>query len=691
MEDLSSGREFAGHRIEDVAGRGGMGVVYRATHLALGRVVALKVIAGEYADDPDFRERFQRESRTAAALDQPHVLPIYHAGEEDGQLFITMRYVEETDLRELIADRGRLDPLEAATIVDQTAQALDAAHRGGLVHRDVKPANILISSRGGKPHAYLTDFGLTKSTASGGGLTKTGMWVGTLDYVAPEQIQGQQIDGRTDVYALAAVLYQALTGDVPYPKDSDVAKLWAHINDPPPSVTDAVPELASELDEVIRRGMANDPEERYPSAGDLGRAALAAAEGSLPAGGERSVAAGAAAPGGREAPPADPTVAAGAAAQETTASPTAGSPPPPGAPPTATGGAPPPPTAPSPPPPPPPAAGGAKRSRRLPLIVGAGVLGLVALGAVLAVAGVFGGGGEDPPPEPAGNVAGEVVGEPIEVGKSPLRIEEGPTGVFTANLDDGTISIIDPATDAVDTVKVGGAPSEVIEGEGGIWTTNYAGAITRIDPGTRDVSDPIEVGGRTASLDVGEGAVWVTNDQDDTVEKVDPSSLETVGSPIDVGSKPIAVAVGDGVVYVADDGEDTVSEILVDGDRVFEALQLDGRPLGLIYEGPRLYVGEADETEILITPYDENSLAPGTSVTIAENSSSVIVDEERESYWAAQPTDGTVTRFALDDGAQIGEPIEVGPSPQGVIATDEFVWVADGEDNTVTKIDPGDG
>jgi serine/threonine protein kinase len=278
VAELGSGDEFAGHRIEEVAGRGGMGVVYRATHLALGRTVALKLIAGEYADDPDFRQRFQTESRTAASLDQPHVLPIYHAGEEDGQLFITMRYVEDTDLRALIANKGRLDHREAATIVDQIAQALDAAHATGLVHRDIKPANILISSRNGKTHAYLTDFGLTKSTASGGGLTKTGMWVGTLDYVAPEQIQGSRVDGRADVYALAAVLYQALTGDVPYPKDSDVAKLWAHINDPPPSVTERVPDLPKEFDEVIRRGMANDPEDRYLSAGDLGRAALAASE-----------------------------------------------------------------------------------------------------------------------------------------------------------------------------------------------------------------------------------------------------------------------------------------------------------------------------------------------------------------------------------------------------------------------------
>jgi len=660
MADLTSGTELAGHRIEEVAGRGGMGVVYKATHLALGRTVALKLIAGEYADDPDFRERFQRESRTAAQLDEPHVLPIYHAGEEDGQLFITMRYVEDTDLRELIANEGHLESREAATIIAQVGQALDAAHARGLVHRDVKPANILIASQAGKTHAYLTDFGLTKSTASGGGLTKTGMWVGTLDYVAPEQIQGDRIDGRADVYALAAVLYQALTGKVPYPKDSDVAKLWAHINDPPPVVTEEAPELPAEFDEVIKRGMATDPGERYPSAGDLGRAALAAAEHQQLSQAERSVAAGAAAPESAEAAP--PTAAPATAAAGTA---------PPAAPPTAAPGARP----------------GGKGSRRLPLLIGAGVLGLAAIAAVLAVAGVFGGGGSDPAP-PTSNPAGEVIGSPIAVGKTPYDVEVGETGVIVANLDGESLSIINPDDDSVDEVDVGGAPTDVEEGEGGIWTTNFSGAITRVDPGTGDVSDAITAGGENASLSAGEGFVWVTNGEDDSVDRVDPSSLETVGKPIKVGKQPYAIEVGDGIVYVGNEADDSVSQIVVGDDRAFGAFDVPARPFGIEYHDPRVYVGTANG-EIQVTPYDETALTPGTAATLPSNTGAVFIDPARESIWTTQPVENTVTRFGLD-GEQVGDPIEVGASPQALGVGDDFVWVANGDDSTVTKIEPGD-
>ena len=686
MADLSSGSEFAGHRIEDVAGRGGMGVVYRATHLALGRVVALKLIAAEYANDPDFRERFQRESRTAAGLDQPHVLPIYHAGEEDGQLFITMRYVSDTDLRELIANKGRLDPREAATVIDQIGQALDAAHAGGLVHRDVKPANILIASQAGKTHAYLTDFGLTKSTASGGGLTKTGMWVGTLDYVAPEQIQGDRIDGRADVYALAAVLYQALTGTVPYPKDSDVAKLWAHINDPPPSATAAIPDIPQEFDEVIRRGMANDPEERYLSAGDLGRAALAAAEHQELSRAERSVAAGAAAPESVEAvPPSSAPVAAPTGAQATSASPTAGgsgTAPPGSAPQTAAPGT-------APPGAPPTAPGKAAGSKRLPMLIGAGVLGLLVIVGVLAIAGVFGGGGDPEPAPPASNPAGEVVGEPIAVGKKPYDVEVGETGVITANLDDGTLSIINPDDDSVDEVNVGGAPSDVEEGEGGIWTTNFSRAITRVDPGTGDVSDPITAGGKNASLAAGEGSVWVTNGEADAIDRVDPSSLETVGKPIAVGKQPFAIDVGDGIVYVGNEEDETVSQVVVGDDKAFSAIDVPARPFGIEYHDPRVYIGTANG-EIQVTPFDETSTIAGAAVTLPEDTGAVFIDAARESIWTTQPVTNTVTRFTLESGEQIGEPIEVGASPQALGVGDDFVWVANGDDGTVTKIEPGE-
>ena len=291
MAELAAGTVFAGHRIESVAGRGGMGVVYRATQLALDRTVALKVIAPGLLEDQTVRNRFVRESKVAASIDHPNVIPIYYAGEEDGIAYIAMRYVAGDDVRSLVRREGQLDPERAARLVAQVGAALDEAHAAGLVHRDIKPANVLLTS---EDHVYLTDFGLTKHALSVAGSTKPGHWVGTLDYVAPEQIRGERIDARADVYALGCLLFYALTGDVPFKRESDEARLWAHLSEPPPKPSErGVPDA---FDPVIERALAKDPEERYPSAGDLGRAAVAAATNRRPTERERLVAKGAAAP-----------------------------------------------------------------------------------------------------------------------------------------------------------------------------------------------------------------------------------------------------------------------------------------------------------------------------------------------------------------------------------------------------------
>ncbi len=303
MSELEPGSQLAGYRVDEIAGRGGMGVVYRATQAELERTVALKVIAPEFAADDEFRTRFKRESRLAASIEHPNVIPIYEAGESDGVLFLSMRYVEGTDLRALIARHGNLEARQAASIVAQVAEALDAAHRAGLVHRDVKPGNILIAPG---EHAYLTDFGLSKRAASESALTKTGRLVGTVDYIAPEQVEGGRVDARTDVYALACVLYHLLTGSVPYEKPSDMARLFAHVNDPPPVPSSAQPAVPREFDEIIARGMAKDPDERYQSAGDFGRAALAAAESRRVADPQSSVARGDAAPAAPADAPSSP-------------------------------------------------------------------------------------------------------------------------------------------------------------------------------------------------------------------------------------------------------------------------------------------------------------------------------------------------------------------------------------------------
>jgi hypothetical protein len=282
--------------IESVAGRGGMGIVYRARQREPDRVVALKVIAPELAGDPSFEARFKSEGRIAARIEHPNVIPVFAVGEDRGTLYIAMRFVVGTDLRAVIEAEGRIEPGRAAVLIDQVAQALDAAHGHGLVHRDVKPANILLAAQGEREHVYLTDFGLTRHVAASQAMTATGALVGTVDYVAPEQVRGERVDARTDVYSLGCVLFHALTGRVPYPEGNQIAKLYAHDSRPPPSALECVPSLPAGLDGVIARAMGKDPDARYQSAGDLGAAALAAVGAATPTRAERTVAAGEAAP-----------------------------------------------------------------------------------------------------------------------------------------------------------------------------------------------------------------------------------------------------------------------------------------------------------------------------------------------------------------------------------------------------------
>ncbi|MFF3743659.1 serine/threonine-protein kinase [Streptomyces kronopolitis] len=260
------GRQLAGYLLQEEIGRGGMAVVYRAEDLRLGRTVAVKLLAPELARNDTFRQRFAHESRVAAAIDHPHIVPVFEAGETEGVLYIAMRYVQGRDLRALLDRDGPL-PLETACRIGlQVASALDAAHAHDLVHRDVKPGNILIAegTDSDRPeHAYLTDFGLTKKSLSLTGFTSVGQFVGTLDYVAPEQISGRPVDGRCDVYSLACVLFEMLTGAPPFRRDDDMALLWAHQYDPPPALTQQRPDLPESVDTVFDRSLAKAPDDRY--------------------------------------------------------------------------------------------------------------------------------------------------------------------------------------------------------------------------------------------------------------------------------------------------------------------------------------------------------------------------------------------------------------------------------------------
>jgi serine/threonine protein kinase len=279
--DPRLGTQLAGYVIESLVGRGGMGVVYLAQDLRLNRRIALKILAPEFSRDERFRARFVRESRVAAAIEHPNIVPIYEAGEADGELFIAMRYVGGSDLEELIRRTGPLGPSRVSSIVSQTASALDAAHDQGLVHRDVKPANLLLAPKGTEheeDHVYVSDFGITKRLDTQGSTASTGRMLGSLDFIAPEQIEGAPVDRRADVYSLGCVLYQCLTATVPFPRDSEMAVMWAHVHEDPPVPSSLRPDLPLEIDAVVARAMAKRPVDRFDTAGRLAGAARQALE-----------------------------------------------------------------------------------------------------------------------------------------------------------------------------------------------------------------------------------------------------------------------------------------------------------------------------------------------------------------------------------------------------------------------------
>ena len=280
LAGFGPGSLVASYRLEAQVGAGGMAVVFRARDERLGRQVALKILAPALAADDGFRRRFIAESRAAAAVDDPHIIPVYEAGEADGALFIAMRYVAGGDLRRVLEREGSLTPARAAAFISPVASALDAAHAAGLVHRDVKPANVLVDARPGRPdHVYLSDFGVSKGakgSVSSVSLTGTGQFLGTPDYSAPEQVQGRVMDGRTDQYALACVAYELLTGVTPFARDQGMAVLLAHLSEPPPALRARRPDLPAAAGQVLARAMAKAPQERYASCRDFAEALRAA-------------------------------------------------------------------------------------------------------------------------------------------------------------------------------------------------------------------------------------------------------------------------------------------------------------------------------------------------------------------------------------------------------------------------------
>jgi streptogramin lyase len=654
LSSLQPGSILAGYRIEGVIARGGMGVVYRATQLALDRPVALKVIAPEVADDASFRERFQRESRLAASLDHPNVIPVHEAGESEGLLFITMRLVDGLDLGRLVARDGPLSGDRAARVLSQVAAALDAAHARGLVHRDVKPANVLVA---GGDHVYLTDFGLVKNVDSASGVTQTGQVVGTVNYSAPEQIAAGSVDARTDVYALGCLAFFVLTGRVPFERETPVATMYAHTSDPPPTAG-----FSASVDAVLGRALAKSPEDRFVSAGDFARALTAALEGGSAGVPERSVAVGPAAPGGDDPTPA--TQGATAPTQGLTA-PTAQYAEP-ATPVTVGGGG--------------PAPAGGRPPWLLPFLAGLIVVTLVAV-ALFLVAG----GGDSESHDPLAAKTLSVT--PFQVGGEPRGIAVGEGGVWLSDYERDQVFEIDPDTGKRkgDPVRFGESPTSIAVGEGYVWVVASGdNLLQRIDPDDHEVSGaPIEFGIGGGDIAVGEGSVWVADSGNDAILRIDPEKnrvAATIEVPAGVGDD---IAVGEGYLWVT--GESFEPSLT----------RIDAKSGRVVGGGPVQISGSVAAGEGFGWGYDSSSstvfkIDPKTQEERGKQvfeGGSGIVEVGAGAVWALDTSNGSLWRIdprtakALDTRTRI----DTG-SDASLAIGDDAAWVTQPGAGTVTKI-----
>ena len=584
MTGPTIGSIFAGCRIEEIAGRGGMGVVYRATQVALDRPVALKAIAPDVALETAFQERFKHEARLAASIDHPHIVPVYEAGEIDGQLYLVMRWVEGVDLRALIDNGPVLEPQRAARLAAQVASALGAAHTKRLMHRDVKPANILIASVDDAEHAYLTDFGIAKLEQAATGLTRTGMMVGTIDYMPPERIEGKPGDARSDIYSLGCVLYEMLTGEPPFVRENEGARMYAHMSAEIPWATDVRAEVPSRMSEIAKRAMAKQPDDRFQTAGEMARALSAGATLPMEERAARTQVAGTV-PAKTHLSPTDAQAAPPQPPQQR----------PPAAPPPA---APPPVRRPAPAP-------AAPERRRSP--VAAVAIGVAVVAAVVGIVFALTSGGDDTSSDPQSSSSSSgaedvgksnaPVGVPVSVPGNPDGLGAGGGTIWVTGSTTGDVSRIDAISgDKVGKpIPVGADPDTIAVGEQAVWVTNKdSDTVTRIEPESAAVVAEIPVGSTPAGISLDEdGAPWVALTDDDGVKRIDPES-NTPGPLVETGNEPYALLVDGGTVWTTHLADGTVTRFDAP-DGPVSRVNVGGTPRALAVDGSSVWVADLED------------------------------------------------------------------------------------------------
>jgi serine/threonine-protein kinase len=638
--DPRLGTTLGGYRIDSLIGRGGMSVVYLAEDLHLGRKVALKFLAPELVLDGKFQERFVRESRLAASLEHPNIVTVYDAREADGQLYLAMRYVAGTDLKRLIASDGPFDAGRTISIIAQAASALDAAHAESLIHRDVKPGNILVTPRrdpAARDRVYLSDFGLTKRATSESGITATGQFVGTLDYAAPEQFEARTLDGRADVYSLGCLLYECLTGEVPYPRENQAALVFAHLQSPAPKVTDKRPELPPAIDDVVAKAMAKRPEDRYGSAGELAEAAAGAL-------GVDSVA------------PTTPTT----------------------------------PTRPLPVPPRGP-------SRRTLVIAGTAMVVIVGLIIGLVVAS---GGSKSPtlPGPGAGSPVDYVarvdpstkqVTARVSMGEHPIEVAVGEGSAWVLDRD-GSVRRIDPVNNEVTVIEgVAPDPRGIAAGSGAVWVGDGLGRdVVKIDPASNKVVETVPMGGLVRDVVAGDDAVWVA--AGDHVERIDPSSRDvtvlagsilTPNGPAPNARSRFAIAFGAGFAWEAFSDYPKMARYGV-GASDFRLIDIPVLPRDLIATGTDVWMAACGTPGTVVRMrVDSGEFAASISAGggVCSNFDTLgyaaRIGFGEGGLWVTDAANGTVSR--IDETTnQVEAPIRVGDTPTAVAVGLGSVWVA---------------